>query len=117
MDLIGAQIDSVVVEALPADVQIDVAIRLVGAPRDFGVAHAVQVVLSDPQLVELGRLDIPVPPRVPGPRHIPGYEINHHVATRISIPVDVAGGYDLSFALDREPAHQHKTTVSVVTGT
>lgn len=114
LQLIGAQVDSVVVESLPVDVQIDVAIRVVGTVQDFRVAHAVQVVLSDPHLVELGELSIPVGPRMPGANHIPGYEINRHVATRISIPAEVPGGYDLSFALDREPAHEHKTTVSVV---
>jgi hypothetical protein len=114
LDLVGAQIDSVVAESLPMDVEFDVAIRLVGTAQDFESLHHVEVVLSDPQLEQLGTLSIPVEPRVPGPAHIAGYEINAHVAARINFEADVEGGYDLSFALDREPAHRQKTTISVV---
>lgn len=114
MDIIGAQIDSVVVDDLPVDVEFDVAIRLVGTIQDFAVPHAVQVSLSDPELALLGNLDIPVPPREPAVTRIPGYEINSHVAARIKLPGDAFGGYDLSFALDGEPAHRHKATISVV---
>jgi len=103
-----------VVASLPADPEFDVAIRVVGAEQDFRVPHSIQVVLSDPGMVELGRLSVPIERRGPGPNAIPGYEINRHVACRISIPADVEGGHDLSFALDRDPAHKHRTTISVV---
>lgn len=114
LDLLGAQIDSVVVDSLPKDVQFDVAIRLIGTVQDFEVDHVVEVVLSSPDLIEIGRLQVPVAPRAPAPTHIPGYEINHAVAVRIDFPAEMPGGYDLSFALDGEAAHWHKTTVSVI---
>lgn len=96
------------------DVQIDVAIRIVGTVQDFREHHAVRVTLSGPDLVELGRLVIPVPPRDRATSHFPGYEINAHLATRISLPGDTIGGYDLSFALDDEPEHRHRSTISLV---
>ena len=101
-------------ESFPADVQFDVAVRVVGAESDFRTPHAVQVVLTDPDMAELGRLNIPVRRTVPGSSHVPGYELNAHVAARILLPADVPGGYDLSFALDHEPAHRVKTTITVV---
>ena len=114
LDLIGVQIDSVVVDSIPKDVQFDATIRLVGPKRDFRDDHLIQVVLSDPQLVEAGALDVPVRPRTATTNHIPGYEINHHVGVRIDFEADQPGGYDLSFALDGHPQHHCKTTLSVV---
>jgi hypothetical protein len=114
LDLLGAQFDAVVVEALPVDIEFDVAIRLVGPEQDFQTEHLVEVVLSALDLEELGRLPIPVAPRRPGRNRIPGYEINHMLAARIDLPADTAGGYDLSFAIDRQAQHHQKTTISVV---
>lgn len=54
-DLLAAPIDSVVVEEVP-----------------------IQAVLSDPQLEQVGVLEVPIAPRSPKPDHIPGYEINHN---------------------------------------
>lgn len=102
------------VESLPREVAFDLAIRLVGPLQDFQVRHELQVVLSTPQLVELGAFDVPVDPRAPTPTHIPGYEINHHLAARIVFDAQEYGGYDLSFALDGQVAHHQKTTISVV---
>ncbi len=114
LDLFGAGVDSVVVDSLPKDIQFDVAIRLVGTVQDFESPHTVEVVLSDPQLVEVGRLQIPVDPRAPAATHIPGYELNHVIGTRIDFEADMAGGYDLSFAVDGQAQHRHKVTLSVV---
>lgn len=114
MDLLGAQIDSVVIESLPRDVQFDVAVRLVGREQDFREHHLLQVALSDPQLVEVGTLDVPIEPRAAPRSHIPGYEINHNVPVRIDFEADQYGGYDLSFGLDGQAQHRHKTTLSVV---
>lgn len=114
LDLLGAQIDSVVVDSVPKDVQFDVAIRVVGPEQDFQGHHLIQVLLSDPQLVEVGALDVPIPPRTPTESHIPGYEINHNIGLRIDFEADQLGGYDLSFALDGQTQHRHKTTLSVV---
>lgn len=72
------------------------------------------MVLSGPELDELGRLKLPVTPRRPASTRIPGYEINAAVAARIDFTADRPGGYDLSFALDQQAAHRHKTTISVV---
>lgn len=95
-------------------VQFDVAIRLVGPVRDFEASHVVDVVLSGPELEVLGELPIPVPPRKPARTHLPGYEINAHVGARIEFEAESEGGYDLAFALDGQPEHRHKTTISVV---
>jgi len=114
LDLLGCQIDSVVVESLPTEIEFDVAIRLVGTEQDLAEDHLIQVVLSDPQLVELGALDVPVLPRSASRSHIPGYEINHNVGTRIAFEPDQQGGYDLSFALDGKAQHRQKTTLSVI---
>lgn len=114
LDLLGCQIDSVVLASLPTEIEFDVAVRLVGPEQDFAANHLVQVVLSDPQLEELGALDIPVSPRAPSASHIQGYEINYNVGARIAFEPDQQGGYDLSFALDGEPQHRHKTTISVI---
>jgi len=114
LDLLAAPIDSVVVEGLPKDIQFDVAMRLIGTVQDFEEPHVLQVVLSDPQLEQVGVLDVPIAPRSPKPGHIPGYEINHNVGVRIDFEADQLGGYDLSFALDGSAQHRHKTTVSVV---
>jgi hypothetical protein len=103
-----------VVGALPKDIQFDVAIRLVGTVQDFESSHNVEVVLSDPHLVEVGRLQIPVDARAPGATHIPGYELNHAIGARIDFEADMAGGYDLSFAVDGHAQHRHKATLSVV---
>jgi hypothetical protein len=75
----------------------------------------VEVVLSDPDLVELGRLELPVAPRRPAATHIPGYEINHSLGARVAFTADREGGYDLSFAVDKQAQHRSKTTISVVT--
>jgi hypothetical protein len=114
IDLLGAQVDSVVVESLPKDVQFDVAVRLVGAVQDFEDRHLLQVTLSDPELTEVGSLPVLIAPRAPAETHIPGYEINHTTGARIDFEADKYGGYDLSFALDGEPQHRHKTTISIV---
>lgn len=114
LDLLAAPIDSVVVEEVPKDIQFDVAMRLVGTVHDFEEHHLVQVVLSDPQLEQVGVLEVPTAPRSPKPDHIPGYEINHNVGVRIDFEADEYGGYDLSFALDGSAQHRHKTTISVV---
>jgi hypothetical protein len=81
---------------------------------DFRTTHLLQVRLTDPDLEPLGEFDIPIDPRSPAPSHLPGYEINHHVPARIEFEAADAGGYDLAFALDGEPQHQHKTTISVI---
>jgi len=117
LDLLGAQVDSILIASLPEDVQFDVAIRLVGTEQDFQRAHLLQIVLSDPHLVEVGALDVPIAPRAPAASHIPGYEINHHVPVRIDFEADQYGGYDLSFGLDGEAQHRQKTTLSVVSPT
>lgn len=74
----------------------------------------VQVVLSDPQLEGLGTLDMPIEPRTSPRGRIPGYEINANIGVRIAFEPDQEGGYDLSFALDGEAQHRHKTTLSVL---
>jgi hypothetical protein len=104
----------VVVDALPTDIQFDVAIRLISTVQDFQSRHDVEVVSPDPGLVEFGRLRLPVPPRIAAKTHIPGYEINAAVAARIDFTADRSGGYDLSFALDQQAQHRQKTTISVV---
>jgi hypothetical protein len=114
LDLLGVQIDSVVIPELPKDVQFDVAVRIVGTVQDFEAAHSVEVVLFDPNLVEAGRNIVPIAPRAPSPSHIPGYEINHHLAMRIDFEADIYGGWDLAFALDGETRHGLRTTLSVV---
>jgi hypothetical protein len=114
LDLLGAQIDSVVIPALPMDVQFDIALRVVGTVQDFEVDHSIEVVLSDPGLVEAGRLRVPIPPRSPTSSHLPGYEINHHIGMRIDFEADIYGGWDLAFALDDEAQHDHRTTLSIV---
>lgn len=112
-DLLGAQIDSVVVNELPTDVRFDVLIRLVGTVQDFETEHNVEVVLSGPDLEQLGHLELPVGPRMPGPAHLPGYEINHTVGARIEFAATQIGGYDLSFAVDGTAQHRCKATMSV----
>lgn len=112
LDLLGCQIDSVVLPELPTEIEFDVAIRLIGREEDFADEHLVQVVLSDPQLEALGTLDIN--PRAALPTQIPGYEINANLGARIGFEPYDEGGYDLSFALDGEAQHRHKTTLSVI---
>jgi hypothetical protein len=90
-----------------------VAIRLVGSEIDFAEEHLVQVTLSDPQLEALNVLDLPVFPRVRAAHRLPGYELSAHEGARIAFQPSSEGGYDLSFALDGEPIHQHKATISV----
>jgi len=113
LDLFDCQIDSVLVGSLGTEVEFDVAFRLAGAATDFAIEHVVQVTLSDPQLNELNVLELPVLPRVPSPHRLPGYELSAHDGARISFQPDREGGYDLSFALDGEPDHRHKATISV----
>ncbi|MCP9491007.1 MAG: hypothetical protein MSC31_14210 [Solirubrobacteraceae bacterium MAG38_C4-C5] len=114
LDLLAAPIDAVVVEGLTKDIQFDVAMRLIGTVQDFEEHHLLQVMLSDPQLEQVGVLEVPIAPRSPKPGHIPGYEINHNIGVRIDFEADQYGGYDLSFALDGYAQHRHKTTISVV---
>ncbi|MDX6681990.1 MAG: hypothetical protein QOG94_2029 [Solirubrobacteraceae bacterium] len=113
LDLFDCQIDSVLLGFLGTEVEFDVAFRLAGSAADFAVEHVVQVTLSDPQLNELGALDLPVFPRVPAPFRLPGYELSAHDVARISFRPDREGGYDLSFALDGEPDHRNKATIAV----
>lgn len=112
-DLFDCQIDAVLVGSLGTEVEFDVAIRLVGSAADFADEHLVQVTLSDPQLVDLDVLDLPVLPRVPAAHRLPGYELSAHEGARISFQATSQGGYDLSFGLDGEPDHRHKATISV----
>jgi hypothetical protein len=106
----------VIVAELPRDVQFDLAVRLVGTVQDFEGLTLLQVALSGPDLseVEGGFLDVPIEPRAPAPTHLPGYEINHTLGLRVDFPAFAYGGYDLSFALDGQPQHRQKTTISVV---
>lgn len=114
LDLLGCQVDSVVLPSLPTEIEFDIAIRLVGQERDFADEHLVQIALSDPQLEGLGVLDVPVYPRTALPTRIEGYEINANLGARVAFEPREPGGYDLSFALDGEPQHKHKTTISVI---
>jgi hypothetical protein len=45
--------DTVLVDSLATEIEFDVAIRVVGTESDFAEEHLVQIVLSNPQLVEL----------------------------------------------------------------
>ncbi len=65
-------------------------------------------------MTPLGTLDLPVKRGEPAETRIPGYEQSRHIAARIGLPADEVGGYDLAFALDGEPQHSHRTTISVV---
>lgn len=111
----GAQIDSVVVSDLPVELQFSVAIRVVGRADEFGAPHRVSVTLTGPALDHIQTLDIPIVPREPTLHHIPGYELNCHLGAQILMTADELGGYDLSFAVDDEPQHHVRTTLSVVT--
>jgi len=91
-----------------------ILVRLVGTEQDFRAVHVVTLTLTAPNLDVLGTLEHPIEPRQPGPDHIPGYEINHHFRTDITIPLDVAGGYDLAFALDGKRIQQHTLALSVI---
>ena len=113
MDLFDCQIDAVLVGSLATEIEFDVAIRLVGSVADFAEEHVVQVTLSDPQLVELNVLDLPVFPLVPAAHRLPGYELSAHVAARIAFHANSEGGYDLSFALDGQIQHRHKSTMGI----
>jgi hypothetical protein len=91
-----------------------VLVRLVGTEQDFSVPHVVTLTLTDPNVEVLGTLDHPIEPRQAGPDHIPGYEINHHFRADITIPLDLAGGYDLAFSLDGERDQRHTLALSVI---
>lgn len=114
IDLLGTQIDSVVLDPVPEDITFAVAIRVVGTEQDFEQEHAVDVVPTAPDLRELGRLSIPIEPGVPPAGRIAGYELNRHVAAQVVLPADTRGGYDLAFGLDGVPDHRHRATISVL---
>jgi len=65
LTLVGAQIDSVIVPSLPADIVFDVAVRLVGLPADFERGCHLEVALVAPTFEDLGKLSIEVKPRTP----------------------------------------------------
>lgn len=113
LDLFDCQIDTVLAASRATEVEFDVAIRIVGTQADFAEQHLVQVTLSDPQLVELNVLDLPIFPLVPAPHRLPGYELSIHDGARIAFRPESEGGYDLSFALDGKPEHRLKATISV----
>lgn len=91
-----------------------VLIRLVGTEQDFRTPHRLALTLRDPNLDLLGTLDRAVDPRAPGRNHVPGYEINHHLRADIEMPLDTAGGYALTLALDGETDHRHTVVISVI---
>jgi hypothetical protein len=85
-----------------------------GRPEEFRVSHVVMVTLTDPSTEPLGTLEHRIGPRLPGPNARPGDEINHNFVLDIGIPLDVAGGYDLAFALDGERVQRHTLTITAV---
>lgn len=102
------------VPRLGIDGSYRVLIRLVGTEQDFRTPHRLTLTLTDPHLDELGTLDRAIDPRAAGPSHIAGYEINHHLRADIEMPLDTAGGYALSFALDGKTDHRHTVVISVI---
>jgi hypothetical protein len=110
----GAGFDTMKVPRLGIDGGFRILIRLVGTVQDFREDHVVKLTLTDPNTDVLGTLDHPIEPRRPGPDHVPGYEINHHFRVDVTIPLDVAGGYDLAFALDGNRDQRHTFALSVI---
>jgi hypothetical protein len=114
LTLVGAQVDSVIVPSLPADIVFDVAIRLVGLTNDFERGCQIEVSLAAPTFESIGKLDIDVPPRAPGPDHIPGSEINHHIMTRIDFEAIEYGAHHLEFRLDGKAQPKINTALTVL---
>jgi hypothetical protein len=113
LNLLDCQLDTVVVDRLGSEVELDVAIRLRGSADDFANAHTVRIALSV-ALVEIAALDLPVLPIVPARHRFPGYDLSNHVGARIAFEPSSEGGYDLSFALDGKLDTRHNTTISVL---
>lgn len=114
LTLIGAQIDSVIVPLLPTGIVFDVAIRLVGLPADFEQGCRLDVTLTAPTFEELGRLPIDVKPRTPGPSHLAGSELNHHLMTRIDFEAIEYGPHHLEFTLNDEVQARVNTALTVL---
>lgn len=114
LTLVGAQIDSVIVPSLPADIVFDVAVRLVGLPADFERGCRLEVALVAPTFEELGKLDIEVKPRTPGPHYLAGSEINHHLMARIDFEAVEYGPHHLEFTLDGKTEPRVNTALTVV---
>jgi hypothetical protein len=74
LTLIGAQIDSVTVDALPKPLEFDVAMRIVGSVADFQEPHEFQAELTAPDTETIGHLTRAIEPREPAPTALPGYE-------------------------------------------
>lgn len=114
LTLVGAQVDSVIVPSLPADIVFDVAIRLVGLPNDFDEGCRIEVSLTAPTFENLGKLDIDVKPRAPGSNYISGSEINHHIMTRIDFEAVEYGPHHLEFRLDGKAQPKINTALTVL---
>jgi hypothetical protein len=114
LTLVGAQVDSVIVPSLPADIVFDVAVRLVGLPVDFERDCDLEVTLTAPTWEELGKLNVPIQPRSPDWTHLPGSEINHHVMTRIDFEAIEYGAHHLEFVLDGKTQPHANTALTVV---
>jgi hypothetical protein len=114
LTLNGAQIDSVIVPSLPTDIVFDVAVRLVGLPADFARGCRLDVTLTAPTFEELGHLPIDVKPRAPGPGHLAGSELNHHLMTRIDFEAIEYGPHHLEFTLDGEAQPRVNTALTVL---
>jgi hypothetical protein len=117
LTLVGAQVDSVIVPSLPADIVFDVAIRLVGLPHDFERGCHLEVGLVAPTFEDLGKLDIEVKPRTPGPQYLPGSEMNHHLMARIDFEAMEYGPHHLEFTLDGKAQNRVNTVLTVVAST
>lgn len=117
LTLVGAQIDSVIVPSLPADIVFDVAVRLVGLPADFESGCHLEVALAAPTFEDLGKLNIDVRPRTPGPHYLAGSEINHHLMTRIDFEAIEYGAHHLEFTLDGKAQPRVNTALTVVAPT
>jgi len=87
---------------------------LVGLPLDFERDCDLEVTLTAPTWEELGKLNVPIQPRMPDWTHLPGSEINHHVMTRIDFEAIEYGAHHLEFALDGKTQPHANTVLTVV---
>jgi hypothetical protein len=106
-----AGVDTFRVDALPAELDISIVLRLL-MPEDRG--GSVEVYMLGPDTRPLGNLDFAIMPS-PGSGHRPGYMVSQIEALHLLFLAETEGVYSVELYVDHDPRHplsdEHRRTL------
>jgi hypothetical protein len=99
VDIYGAGFDTYRVDELPAELDLDVLLRLLLSEDEEGRLEAY---ILGPDTVSLGDLQFPVEPD-PGPMHRQGFMVSQTEVLRLRFLAETEGVYSLELYVDHDP--------------